>query len=216
MRPRIVGRGPGGIPRAQAGRSRVRVDSGPGGTFCREGSRMTAARKAQGPGHSRAFRSRQRPACNRYAVACCTHRHSLASPRRGTTELSPIVAKESRRSEAKARQNGRPDCRKVFLANHMRNVHSFSRSGVFSSANPVQTPECHRSHHITLRPASFTAQRNRQRYVLQFMVPLFDGAWFHCRDWHHRHQLTMTFGNDHHWPFFHHFGRPKARVEITD
>ena len=89
------------------------------------------------------------------AVACCAVRHSLASPRRGTYELSPIAAEESSGNQAKAVQNRPADCRKVFWANNMRYIHSFSGTGMFSDANPVQPPKRHRNHHVPLCPVPF-------------------------------------------------------------
>ena len=96
------------------------------------------------------------------AVACCTGvRHSLASPRRGTIELSPVTAKESSRNQAKAVQNRPLNCCKVFWANNMRYVPSFSRGRMLSRADAIQTTKCHRNQHITLRPVCSSAQRYR-------------------------------------------------------
>jgi hypothetical protein len=150
------------------------------------------------------------------SVACCVLRHSLTSPRRGTMKLSPIFAKESSRSKAKTRQNGGPNSRKVLLTYDMRNIYAFSGSPIFSVAYPIQTPKRHRGYHIALCPAPFWAERTWQRDTLQFMVPLFNRAWLHGRNWHNRYQLAATLGYDHHGPFLHHFRRSKAGIEITD
>ena len=151
-----------------------------------------------------------------FAVACCTVKHSLASPRRGTYELSPIVMGKSSRNQAKAVQYRRPNRCKVFRAYDMRNIHPFSRRRMFSDANPIQTPKSHRDHHVALGPMSFSSQRFGQRRILQFVVPLFDWVWFRGRNGHHGNQLLVGLGQNDYRPFLNHFGRPKTGTKITD